>query len=458
MSIRKVRFVTPERAYFDNNTLSLKYGGNIHESPAASHHALDDDPIAWWGAYVPLELWTPPKLRKSKFKGVVGLEDYPNFKKYNFDNECLTDHEETDDPLTKREKVYQMCFNGHFDEVTSMLSDMHFIRSMRTSGSAVAQTPGTEATHLAPGIVPPTCTADKTDHDPYDCGWEDASSGGLSGDPNACGSGHPIHRLGTADSTESAADAYDCGWGDPMPDPGITLSGESGHDQYDCGWDDPMDHEPIIASGESAADAYDCGWDNPTDDGENVSVGESREDEYDCGWGDPMDTDSLPPALTANERSGDVFYNDESVGEDPYDCGWDGLQVELTLTGDEDMIDIRSAGVPAGAPGSTADNECNAFQHAERSTRRAIQQLRSIRDHDLHSSINHMIPTTERVHDRMPALTPVAIRGDTEGHSDTMDKVTELFEDITAVHHLLNVHRRIMEQLDNMIETHTQAK
>jgi hypothetical protein len=80
MTIRKVRFVTPERAYFDNNTLSLKYGGNIHESPAASHHALDDDPIAWWGAYVPLELWTPPKLRKSKFKGVVGLEDYPNFK------------------------------------------------------------------------------------------------------------------------------------------------------------------------------------------------------------------------------------------------------------------------------------------------------------------------------------------------------------------------------------------
>ncbi|KAG1800084.1 hypothetical protein EV424DRAFT_1352187 [Suillus variegatus] len=458
MAIRKVRFVTPEWAYFDNNTLLLKYGSNIHKSPAASHHALDVDPIAWWGAYVPLELWTPPKLRKSKFKGVVGLEDYPNFKKYNFDNECLTNHEETDNPLTKREKVYQLCFNGHFDKVTSMLSNMYFIRSMRTSGIAVSQTPETEARHVAPRVVPPKCTTDKTKHDPYDCGWEDASSGGFSGDANTCGSGHPIHDLGTADSSESAVDAYDCGWDDLMPDPGITLAGESGHHQYDCGWDDPMDHELIIESGESAVDAYNCGWDNPMDDKEIMSVGESREDEYDCGWGDPMDTDSLPPTLTAKEYSGDLFHNDESVGEDLYDCGWDGLEVEPTLTSNEDMIDIIFSGVPAGAPGSTADNECNVFQHAEHSMRHAIRQLRSIRDQDVHSSINHMISTTGDVHDPMPPSTLVAIQGDTEEYPDAMEKVTELCEDIAAVHHLLNVHRRIMECLDNMIVTHTQAK
>ncbi|KAG1794983.1 hypothetical protein EV424DRAFT_1547710 [Suillus variegatus] len=226
-----------------------------------------------------------------------------------------------------------------------------------------------------------------------------------------------------------------------MPDPGIMLAGESGHHQYDCGWDDPMDHELIIESSESAADAYDCGWDNPTNDKEIMSVGESREDEYDCRWGDPMDTDSLPPALTAKEYSGDLFHNDESVGEDPYDCRWDGLEVEPTLTGDEDTIDIISSGVPAGAPGSTVDNECNV-----------------IRDQDVHSSVNHMIPTTGGVHDPMPPSTPVAIQGDTEEYPDAMEKVTELCEDIAAIHHLLNVHHRIMERLDNMIVTHTQAK
>ncbi|KAG2085889.1 uncharacterized protein F5147DRAFT_781848 [Suillus discolor] len=440
MTIRKVRFVTPEWAYSGNNTSLFKHGGNIDESPAAPHGALDVDPITWWGAYVPLELWTPPKLRKSKFKGVVGLEDYPSFKKYNFDNKCLTDHEETDDPLTKREKVYQLCFNGHFDKVTNMLSDMYCIVSM----------------HVATRVLPPKCTTDETDHDPYDCGWEEPGLGELSEDPNTCRLGHPIHDLGTADSSESAANAYDCGWDNPMPDSGITLVGESGHNwhnQYDCGWDDPMDHELIMEFSESAADAYDCGWDNPTDDKDIMSLGESGEDEYDCGWGDPMDTNPLPPA----SRCGDVLHNDESMGKDPYDCRWDDPELEPTLTGDEDMIDIVSSGVPAGAPGSTAGNECNVFQHAQNFTRCAIRQLRSIQDQDIHSSIDYMIPTTEGVCDPMPASTPVAIRGDTKEYGGAIDKVTELYEDIAAVHHLLNVHRRIMEQLDDMIVIHAQA-
>lgn len=79
---RKVRFVIPEQPYIGSTPSMFSiYGSNVdRDSPAALRLPLDKDPIAWWGAYVPLESWTPPKLRKSKFKGVVRLADYPYFK------------------------------------------------------------------------------------------------------------------------------------------------------------------------------------------------------------------------------------------------------------------------------------------------------------------------------------------------------------------------------------------
>ncbi|KAG2089738.1 uncharacterized protein F5147DRAFT_658338 [Suillus discolor] len=360
MTPRTVWFVTPEQPYLGNTPSMFSiYGSNVDSnSPAVLHLPLDADPIAWWGAYVPLESWTPPKLRKSKFKGVVGLADYPCFQ------------------------TYKLCFNGHFDEVTSMLSDMYLLESMRTSD-------------IMGSIADITRSNDR---DPHDCGWDNPS---LQGSAEAYASEwhHPGHDVGIAGSSELVADAYNCGWDDVMHDESIMLA---------------------------------------------------VEDRYDCGWGDPMDTDKLFPVVMEEQHHEDV---DPSVAEDPYDCGWDGREVEPTVTAGDDMVDLVSSGMPIGMPSTHAGNENNVFQHAEHSMRHAIRHLRSIWHQDVNSYLNNILPTTEGGRDPMPALTHMANRDGLGKYSDAVIKATELSEGIATIHHFLNVHRRLMEQLDDMITT-----
>ncbi|KAG1904956.1 uncharacterized protein F5891DRAFT_1183600 [Suillus fuscotomentosus] len=335
---------------------------------------------------------------------------------YNLENEFAAGYENTDDPIAKRDQAYELCFNGHCDEIRSMLSDMYLLESMRTSDITV---------HM---VSPPGFTADITgrnDRDPQDLAWDNPSSEGSPKDPYASQWGHPSHDVGIAGSSESMADAYDCGWDDPMHDESITLPGKSRDNLYDCGWDDPMDHQLIMESGESPADAYDCGWDDPKDH-HIISTDDSAEDQYDCGWGDPMDTDKPSTAVMAEQHCGDV---NPSVAEDLYDCGWDAV----------------------GMPGRHAGNEHNVFQHAEHSMRHAIRSLRSIWHEDANSYLNNILPTDEVDRDQMPAATQTANRNVLGTYADAVIKVTELSEDVATIHHFLNVQRRIMDQLDNMI-------
>lgn len=52
-----------------------------NDSPVEPRPALPEDPIDWWGKYVPLESWVPPKPDSiPRFQGIVGLESYPIYK------------------------------------------------------------------------------------------------------------------------------------------------------------------------------------------------------------------------------------------------------------------------------------------------------------------------------------------------------------------------------------------
>ncbi|KAG1889766.1 uncharacterized protein F5891DRAFT_1198338 [Suillus fuscotomentosus] len=69
-----------------------------NDSPVEPRPALPEDPIDWWGNY-----------------------------EYRVDS------------LGKREKNYERCFNGDFDEVTSMLSDMYVVELLRTPNFLTAR-------------------------------------------------------------------------------------------------------------------------------------------------------------------------------------------------------------------------------------------------------------------------------------------------------------------------------
>ncbi|KAG2057284.1 hypothetical protein BDR06DRAFT_969479 [Suillus hirtellus] len=221
------------------------YGSNVNrDSLAVLRLPLDKDPIAWWGAYVPLESWTPPKLRKSIFKGVVGLVDYSHFLAM-----------KTQMTPSQKEIKHMSC------------------ASIATGTKSEACCPTSDImVHM---VSPPGFTANNTgrnDWDLQDCAWDNPSSEGLPKDPYASQWGHPSHDVGIASSSESMADAYDCGWDNPMHYEIITLPGKSRDDLYDCGWDDLMDHQFIMESAVMAEQH--CGDVNPS----------VAEDPYDCRW------------------------------------------------------------------------------------------------------------------------------------------------------------------------------
>ncbi|KAG2092294.1 uncharacterized protein F5147DRAFT_657706 [Suillus discolor] len=490
MTFRKVRFLTPEQPYLGDiaSTCSTYSSHASEDGLVALGRASDKGLIDWWGSYIPLELWTPPALlRKPRMKGVVGLENYLKFKKYDLTQEFPADHEKMDDLFAQRDQVYELCFNGHFDKIGSMLAgsfltqqmvqDMYAMESRQTFRN-VAQTPqvtlpGGECSTYAE-TAPRTRYDDSYDcgwddpssaesvEDPYDCGWElsaDTQSIVQSAElPDAydCGWDCPMDDQGIPQSCGSAEDAYDCGWDHPMDDQAILQLGESAEDAHDCGWDHPMDDQAILQSSEPAADAYDCGWDHPMDDqgvqqsGESAAnVDRSVEDPYDCGWDNPMNVTEASSNVTEEYVGIDASQDGGSAGDDPYDCGWDAPEVSRpTATGSNTVDEFASS---EHWPSLLEDNETNVFEHAEHSMRSVIRILHDIRPDNIHHNANSIATTAGHVLDPMLTPTSFGTQGSIGAHTEARNRVAELGEDIATVHHLLNVHRRIMTQLDVMI-------
>ncbi|KAG1823314.1 hypothetical protein EV424DRAFT_1346338 [Suillus variegatus] len=494
MTFRKVRFVTPKQPYLGDiaSTCSTYSSHASEDGPVALGRASDKGLIDWLGSYIPLELWNPPALsRKPRMKGVVGLENYPKFKKYDLTQEFPANHEKIDDLLAQRDQVYELCFNGHFDEIGSMLAgsfltqqimqDMYAMECRQTFGN-VAQTPQVTLPGGECSTYAETAPGTRCD-DSYDCGWqlstETQSIVQSAGLPDAydCGWDRPMDDQGIPQSFGSAEDAYDCGWDHPMDDQAILQSGESAEDAYDCGWDYPMDDQVILQSGEPAADAYDCGWDHLMNDqgvqqsGESVAnvhdcgwhsvlddepvighVDGSVDDPYDCGWDNPMNATEASSNVTEEYVGIDASQDGGSAGDDPYDCGWDAPEDGRQTAAVSNTVNKFASS--KHWPNLPEDNEPNVFEHAEHSMSLTIVSVQILEQLPLTSSVVHhdgIAPTTGHILD--PMLTPTSFRtpGSIGAHTEARNRVTELGEDIATVHHLLNVHRRIMTQLDVMI-------
>jgi hypothetical protein len=69
----------------------------------------------------------------------------------------------------------------------------------------------------------------------------------------------------------------------------------------------------------------------------------------------------------------------------------------------------------------------------------------------VHHNANGIATTAEHVLDPMLIPTSFGTQGSIGAHTEARNRVAELGEDIATVHHLLNVHRRIMTQLDVLI-------
>ncbi|KAG1882032.1 hypothetical protein C8R48DRAFT_767003 [Suillus tomentosus] len=315
------------------------------DSPVQDRRALEEDPIDWWGTYVPLESWIPPKSESiPTFQGIIGLESYP------FRAELPHYYEYRSDSVGKKEKKYELCFNGDFDEVTSMLSDMYVTELLRTPnflrgqhsrtiegpvelGGATSEDSAKSQT--SPNTISPVMDSTIL-QDPYDCGWDDPTVDGAAA----------VHEF-------SAPDPYDCGWEDGTTAPeeaakpgegakcnirrSMPISQTSPHpmdpvpdsmtlidDPYDCGWDGAISPSNQL----STPDPYDCGWEDQTAaPNEVIMPGENwaalsnpmrnevlqepipTDDVYQSEWDDPM----VNRAVSLNE----------SATADPYDCGWE---------------------------------------------------------------------------------------------------------------------------------------
>ncbi|KAG1837207.1 hypothetical protein C8R48DRAFT_680370 [Suillus tomentosus] len=259
-----------------------------NDSPVEPRPALPEDPIDWWGNY-----------------------------EYRVDS------------LGKKEKNYERCFNGDFDEVTSMLSD---IPAFPINGGR----------------------------------WR------VTGRPNI---GRRLYktgrRSGTIDRRNSSFDQdvestlptyhpYDCGWDDTVSNASVSPEVSLPMDPYDCGWEDGMNvtsQETIMPLEEILTDVRSNGA-HPTElsyrlsdnmlfamdaliINETVPPNESStEDLYDCGWGDIVTAAALQATDENLKANADIVADSSSSkGEmitsaapanDPYDVGWDILWTTAT--------------------------------------------------------------------------------------------------------------------------------
>ncbi|KAG2058079.1 hypothetical protein BDR06DRAFT_968994 [Suillus hirtellus] len=162
--------------------------------------------------------------------------------------------------MGKKEKKYKLCFNGDFDEVTSMLSKLGGA-TLEVMDSRILQ-------------------------DPYNCRWDDLTVDGAA----------PIHKFSTPDP-------YDCRWEDGtiVPDEAAKPGEENAISE---GWHnlaarntltcvDEIEHmpnsqtslhpmDPVPDSMTLINDPYDCGWDGAIAPSNQLST----PDPYDCGWED----------------------------------------------------------------------------------------------------------------------------------------------------------------------------
>ncbi|KAG1893519.1 uncharacterized protein F5891DRAFT_1196376 [Suillus fuscotomentosus] len=216
----------------------------------SDRRALEEDPIDWWGTYVPLESWIPPK--SESIPTFQGSSDWNHIRLYKFRAE-LPHYEYRSDSMGKKEKNMY---------VTELLRTPNFLRGQHS----------------------------RTIKGPVELG------GATSEDITKC------HQSG--DGFNNSPDPYDCGWDDPTVDGAAAVHEFSAPDSYNCGWEDgttaPEElrslemvrnaiSEDITASHGSVPDSmtliddpYDCGWDGAIAPSNQLSM----PDPYDCGWED----------------------------------------------------------------------------------------------------------------------------------------------------------------------------
>ncbi|KAG2095277.1 uncharacterized protein F5147DRAFT_778728 [Suillus discolor] len=313
-----------------------------NDSPVEPRPALPEDPIDWWGNY-----------------------------EYRVDS------------LGKREKNYERCFNGDFDEVTSMLSDMYVVELLRTPNFLTARcSPSMGVVGVSPAVQTSAegCTRPEEDpvqltagthsfdqdvestlltYHPYDCGWDDT-----------------VSNASVSPEVSSPMDPYDCGWEDDMnvtsqetimPLEQILTDVRSNRehptelsyrlsDNMLCAMDALIINETVPPNESSTEDPYDCGWgdivtaaavqatdenikanadivaDSSSSKGEMITSAAPANDPYDVGWDDSMD-DSDPADIASMADPYDCGWQDATAPEDdimpgdpaddPYDCGWE---------------------------------------------------------------------------------------------------------------------------------------
>ncbi|KAG2085884.1 uncharacterized protein F5147DRAFT_781843 [Suillus discolor] len=395
MSQRQVRFATPVSSeagdlfspdagniwtsVFYNSNPTQCHGSVSTDSPVEARPALQEDPIDWWGTYVPLE--------SSPYKPLSGMTNI-SLAVYKLRSKLPHCNEYRSDASGKKEKNYEMCFNGDFDEVTRMLSDMYVVELLRTPNFLTAR-------HSKLGdinVSPPSQTSEKgyarpeelpaqlsTLHEdvqstplkyqPYDCGWDDSISNGSvppevssPTDPYNCGWEDAIqatspeaviqsqekstdtiseeeHLVETLHPTSDEIveptiqmdDPYNCRWDDPVIKEVAALNESWTQNPYDCRWGDIVDATALQATEEKdkILDIYNAA-DSPCS--ERIGPVFPTNDPYDARWDDPMD-DCKGAQTASTADSYDCIWDDTTAPEEdimlegstdnPYNCGWD---------------------------------------------------------------------------------------------------------------------------------------
>ncbi|KAG1784528.1 uncharacterized protein HD556DRAFT_1451684 [Suillus plorans] len=389
----------------------------------------------WWGNFVPIADWVPPKMNKSKFDGM-------KIQKYHISPEI----DEPGDP----ECPYDRAFAGANDtvgELTAMFQN-EWVSNRR------AATPA---------------NADVNMDVSYDLRWDTAPEAGID-------SGETTGQSVGVDPEAS----YDLGW-DSAPDAGDLHPGETPRESvevdleatYDLGWDGapalPSDLPSETTEPSNSIDIddeYDLGWDgapalhsdSPPEIMEPLIDSIDIDNEYDLGWGDAVD-------------DGHQSCNPIDIDE-AYDLGWNNSasmeqakeqQVEYCLSpltsgsdlraGDEDA-NASVASITSVSRPEPSNSTPDAILHAEAAMMQAIRRLNALGHTDDDQQMHVIMQTA--IQGLAPSHGPSRVRRANSrlfgAYSEARNWVTELGEDILSITRLIHMYNAIMDPLDVLVK------
>ncbi|KAG2353905.1 hypothetical protein BDR07DRAFT_1495481 [Suillus spraguei] len=439
--------MTSRRVHFSSPLATVEQQNMASESKCSINANKDQAPVKWWVNCAPIDERTP-EFRNLEFRR-YDMSSGPRI-------ETLNNHLGYSSP-----GAYERTMAGVQDSIMELagMLDEEVVARNRAQSTAIA--PSADSADDVDELM--------NDETPsYDLGW---------------GTAFDANEAGASDSNNGSAiinsPSYDLGWNAaPTENAAVAVgsAGDSAAPVCDLGWNDLTTENPDIVAnssdGSTSPPAYDLGWMAPAlvQNTGNCYV-HPDDPVYDLGWGPVTPVDQGATETEHDLERGGTPPGEQAAQPNVIDLTGDDIPEIIDLTdGDGPTYDFgwrptssrKETSASSGAPASTSavpmelngDDDAHLFfDPVECMKFRRNRRMKAI-GNDMDDEHVHAI-VENAVHGLNDSRTPSQVLIDNRrilgSFANARDRVTDAGRDMCKLHRMLQLQRRMVKTLDEVI-------